>query len=225
MLKLVMANKNYSSWSVRPWFFMTAAKIPFEVVVVGLGDSSTATEIAKWSPSGRLPVLVLEDGSTVWDSLAIGEHLAEAFPDRGVWPRDPKLRRLARSACAEMHAGFGEVRRVLNCNARKRYAPNVWRDQAGGPEAVSAIEQEIGRIHQLWESLLSASSGPFLCGSFGYVDAFFVPVVSRFATYGVASSGAAAAYRSAVEAHPTYQQWQAEALAEPLTIAKYEYPT
>jgi glutathione S-transferase len=223
MPTLVMANKNYSSWSVRPWFFLRAAGILFEEKVVGLGTPGFADTIPKLSPSGRVPALVLDDGEVVYDSLAIGEHLAEAYPDKGIWPSDARARRRARAACAEMHAGFADMRHVLTCNLRRRYAPDVWRRVAATPERIAAVEADIARMHALWTSLLDASGGPFLCGSFGFVDAYFVPVVSRFATYGVESSGAASSYRAAIEALPTYRQWLAEAEAEPLTIAKYEY--
>lgn len=223
MPTLVMANKNYSSWSVRPWFFLRAAGILFEEKVVGLGTPGFAETIAKVSPSGRLPAFVLDDGEVVWDSLAIGEHLAEAYPDKGVWPADAKARRRARSACAEMHAGFAELRNVLTCNARRSYPADVWRKVAKTPERIAAVEADLARMHALWTELLEASGGPFLCGNVGFVDAYFVPVVSRFATYGIESSGAASSYRSSVAALPTYRQWLDEAKAESLTVPKYEY--
>lgn len=223
MPTLVMANKNYSSWSVRPWFFLRASGILFEEKVVGLGQSTTALDIAKWSPSGRLPAFILDDGETIWDSLAIGEYLAEANPDKGVWPSDARARRRARSACAEMHAGFSEMRRVLNCNVRRRYAPATWRKAAGSADAIAGVEADIARMHRLWIELLQVSGGPFLCGKLGFVDAYFVPVVSRLATYGIESDDAALTYRNTVEALPTYQTWLAEARAEPFTIAHYEY--
>lgn len=223
MPTLVMANKNYSSWSVRPWFFLRAVGILFEETVVGLGTPGFAQTVAKVSPSGRLPVFVLDDGEAIYDSLAIGEHLAERYPDKGVWPADGKARRRARSAAAEMHAGFADMRHVLTCNARRRYSPAVWRKVAATTDRVAAVEGDIARVHALWTELCEASGGPFLCGSFGFVDAYFVPVVSRFATYGIESSGVALSYRNAIEALPTYQQWLDEARAEPLKIAKYEY--
>jgi glutathione S-transferase len=223
MPTLVMANKNYSSWSVRPWFFLRAVGILFEEKVVGLGTPGFAQTVAKVSPSGRLPALVLDDGETIYDSLAIGEHLAEQYPEQGVWPADAKARRRARSAAAEMHSGFGDMRHVLTCNARRKYSPSVWRKVASADDRVAAVEADIARMHALWSELLDASGGPFLCGSFSFVDAYFVPVVSRFATYGIESTGAGSSYRSAIEALPTYRQWLDEARAESLTIPKYEY--
>ncbi len=223
MPTLVMANKNYSSWSVRPWFFLRAVGILFEEKVVGLGTPGFAPTVAKVSPSGRLPAFVLDDGETVYDSLSIGEHLAEQYPDKGVWPADAKARRRARSACAEMHSGFGDLRHVLTCNARRRYSPATWRKVASAEGRVAAVEADITRMHALWTELVEASGGPFLCGPFGFVDAYFVPVISRFATYGIESSGAASSYRSTVLALPTYNQWLDEARAESLSIAKYEY--
>lgn len=223
MPTLVMANKNYSSWSVRPWFFLRAVGILFEEEVVGLGTPGFAQTVARVSPSGRLPAFVLDDGETIYDSLAIGEHLAEQYPEKGVWPADAKARRRARSAAAEMHSGFGDMRHVLTCNARRRYPSTTWRKVAEKEGRVAAVEADIARMHALWSELVQASGGPFLCGAFGFVDAYFVPVVSRFATYGIESSGAASSYRSAIEATPTWGQWQQEARAETLTIPKYEY--
>ncbi len=224
MTTLVMGNINYSSWSIRPWFFLTHAKIPFQARVLPMNLASFAADVAAASPSKRVPVLVLDDGSQVWDTIAIGETIAEEWPEAGVWPKDAKLRRLARSACAEMHSSFGEMRRVLTCNARTRYAPARWREVAGTPEAVAGVESDIDRMHALWSSLLEASGGPFLAGERAtWVDAFFAPVVSRLLTYSVSSPAPLAAYRARVEALPAWQAWMDAAAAEPHTIDKYEY--
>ncbi|NUP09100.1 MAG: glutathione S-transferase [Polyangiaceae bacterium] len=223
MALLLMGNKNYSSWSIRPWFFIRHAGLAIEDKVIPLDEVATSAEIGRFSPSKRVPVLVLPEGDVVWDSLAIGEYLAETHPASGVWPVEAAARRRARSACAEMHSSFGELRRVLTCNKRARYAPDAWRKIAGGKEAEAAIEADIDRVHALWKMLLDASGGPFLCGAFGYVDAFFVPVVSRFATYGITSPADAQAYRARVEALPTYTRWEEEAVAETWSIEKYEY--
>jgi glutathione S-transferase len=227
---LYMGNKNYSSWSIRPWFFMRQAGIDFECRVLPMNLPSFAEDVARISPSRRVPVLDLGAGhagerDVVWDSLAIGETLAELYPDSGVWPADAPDRRLARAACAEMHAGFGELRRVLTCNARRVYPADAWRRYAGDVAAQAAVLADVARVHELWDQLLTASSGPFLGGpTFGYVDAFFVPVVSRFRTYAMPSPRASgAAYRARIEALPTWAEWMREAEAEPHTIDKYEY--
>lgn len=218
-----MANKNYSSWSVRPWFFLQHAGIPFRERLIALQQPGYEAEIKRWSPSGRVPVLRLDDGDVVWDTLAIGECLAELYPDSGVWPSEARARRRARSAAAEMHSGFFELRRVCTCNARTRYAPDAWRQVAGGAAAEAAVLAEVARVEELWTGLLEASGGPFLCGAFGYVDAYFVPVVSRLDTYGFVSGDAAARYRAAVQGSSTYATWLDQARAETLTIARYEY--
>jgi len=221
---LVMGNKNYSSWSIRPWFFVREVDLPIEDRVVPFDEPGTAEEFARVSPSKRVPVLLLAEGEVIWDSLSIGEYLHETWPHKGVWPSEVKLRRLARSACAEMHAGFSEMRRVLTCNVRASYAPEGWRAVAGGREAELAVEADVARIHELWATLLRASGGPFLCGEFGYVDAFFAPVVSRLATYGMESPPAASSYRTKIMELRTYRLWLEQARAEKWVVTRYEYP-
>lgn len=224
MTTLVMGNINYSSWSVRPWFFLTHAEIPFEARVLPMDTPSFATDVATWSPSKRVPVLVLDDGTRVWDSLAIGETIAEVWPESGVWPNDTKLRRLARSACAEMHSAFMEMRRVMPCNARTRYAGTRWRENAGAPEAIAAVQADLDRMHALWQTLLQASGGPFLAGDrASYVDAFFAPVVSRFISYAVTSPADADAWRTKLQSLPAWQKWMQAAATEPYMIEKYEF--
>jgi glutathione S-transferase len=221
---LVMGNKNYSSWSVRPWFFFVQAGIECEVRVIPLDTPTFREEIAHWSPTRRVPVLRMPGGDVVWDTLAIGEAVAEEWPEAGVWPDDIRLRRLARSACAEMHAGFAALRKVLCCNARRRYADGAWRTFAGSSDRVMAVESDLARMCELWRSLLEASGGPFLGGArFGYVDAYFAPVVSRFATYAIESADDLTAYRNLIEGLPAWQTWMQDAAAEPWTLAHEEY--
>jgi glutathione S-transferase len=220
---LVMGNKNYSSWSIRPWFFIRAADLPIEDRVVPFDEPGSSEELARVSPSRRVPVLVLTGGEVIWDSLAIGEHLHETWPDKGVWPSDARLRRLARSACAEMHSGFSELRRVLTCNVRAAYAPEAWRMIAGGKDAELAVEADVARVHELWGTLLDASGGPFLCGQLGYVDAFFAPVGSRLATYGIESPSPSSSYRNKMMELPTYRLLIEQARAEKWLVARYEY--
>lgn len=223
-MRLTLGNKNYSSWSIRPYFFVRQAGIPCEERVLHLDQPSFGEAVAKASPSSRVPVLELDDGSVVWDSFAIGLTLAELFPESHAFPESPRLRRLAWSACAEMHAGFTDMRRVLICNARRRYAKDQWRRVAGGPEGEALVLGDAHRIEALLAMLLSASGGPFLCGAFGYVDAYFVPVLSRFRTYGLDLTPTTEAYAARIEALPAHVTWRAEAAAEPNVVEKYEYP-
>lgn len=222
-MRLWIGNRNYSSWSIRPWFFMKHANLPCEERVLYMDEASFSTDVASVSPSKRVPVLELDDGQVVWDSLAIGLTFAELFPEANVFPRDAKVRRLAYSACAEMHSGFADLRRVLTCNARKRYAKDAWKsvtDEA----SIAAVLADCARVSALFSMLLDASGGPFLGGAaFGYVDAYFVPVLSRFRTYRIELSERVEAYARAVEALPTHVEWMKLATAETHVIAKYEY--
>jgi glutathione S-transferase len=215
-LKLVIGNKNYSSWSMRPWVAMTAFGIPFEEVRIALGKPETSSLIAQHTAAGRVPVLV-SGKTTVWDSLAICEYLAEQFPDKGLWPRDVVARTLARSICAEMHSGFTGLRSAMWMNIRASF-PGKGRT----PEA----QADIARVCEIWEDCL-ARSGPhhFLFGDFSIADAYYAPVVMRFRTYGVWLPPALQAYVDRVVAHPAVAQWIDEALKETDRLEKYDiYP-
>ncbi|MGH8806323.1 MAG: glutathione S-transferase family protein [Noviherbaspirillum sp.] len=215
-LKLVIGNKNYSSWSMRPWLALTAFGIPFEEVRISLGRPDTSLHIAQHSMAGRVPVLVAGE-TTVWDSLAICEYLAEQFPDKGLWPHDVAARATARAICAEMHSGFTGLRSAMWMNIRASF-PGKGRT----PEAQS----DIARICEIWEDCL-ARSGPhdFLFGDFSIADAYFAPVVMRFRTYGVWLAPALQAYVDRVVAHPAVAQWMREAVAENDRLEKYDvYP-
>jgi glutathione S-transferase len=215
-LKLVIGNKNYSSWSMRPWVAMTAFGIPFEEVRVSLGKPETSSMIAQHSAAGKVPVLVAGQ-TTVWDSLAICEYLAEQFPDKGLWPHDVEARALARSICAEMHSGFAGLRSAMFMNIRASF-PGKGRT----PEA----QADIARICEIWEDCL-ARSGPhqFLFGDFSIADAYYAPVVMRFRTYAVWLPPVLQAYVDRVAAHPAVAQWINEALKETELLEKYEsYP-
>lgn len=215
-LKLVIGNKNYSTWSMRPWVAMTAFGIPFEEVHIPLDRPDTGARIAQYSSAERVPVLVAGK-TTIWDSLAICEFLAEQFPDKELWPRDVAARAIARSVCAEMHSGFGGLRSAMWMNIRLRF-PGKGRT----PEA----QGDIGRICEIWEDCLTrAGAHRFLFGEFSIADAFFAPVVMRFLTYGVSLAPALQAYVERVVAHPAVAQWMQDALAETTHIAKYDsYP-
>jgi glutathione S-transferase len=213
--KLIIANKNYSSWSMRPWVAMTAFGIPFEEVRIALDKPDTSAKIAQYAKSGRLPVL-LADRITIWDSLAICEYLAERFPEKSMWPTDTLARAMARCICAEMHSGFGGLRNAMAMNIRGRF-PGKGRT----PEA----QGDIGRICEIWEECLSHfGHHDFLFGDFSIADAYFAPVVTRFQTYDVFLGAALQGYMERVLAHPAVARWISQALAETDVISKYETP-
>ena len=204
-LTLVIGNKNYSSWSMRPWVALSAFGIPFNEVRVLLDESDTAERIADYSGAGRVPVLLAGD-MTIWDSLAICEYLAEQFPDLHLWPRDVAARAMARSVCAEMHAGFSGLRSAMSMNIRASFPGRGRSAEAQG---------DIGRICEIWEECLSRfGHHQFLFGPFSIADAFFAPVVMRFRTYGVPLAPALQAYCERMQAHPAVARWVREALAE-----------
>jgi glutathione S-transferase len=211
-LQLVIGNKNYSSWSMRPWVLMRQLGIPFEERKLRFDmdpDSAFRRAVAAVSPAGLVPVLV-DDGFPVWDTLAIVEYLHERFPDRGVWPADARARARARSNCAEMHAGFGALRSHCTMNIEAslpEVGAKVWAEQP-------AVQQNVVRIESMWADALAASGGPFLFGAFSAADAYFAPVVMRFKTYALPVSDATRAYMVRVQAAPGVQAFVADALAE-----------
>jgi len=212
-LTLVIGNKNYSSWSMRPWVAMTAFGIPFQEVRVLLDKPDTATRIAEYSGAGRVPVLVAGE-ITIWDSLAICEYLAEQFPDLHMWPQDVAARAMARSVAAEMHSGFAGLRSAMSMNIRVSL-PGRGRT----PES----QGDIGRACEIWEECLSRfGHHQFLFGDFSIADAFFAPVVMRFKTYGVSLAPALQAYCDRMQAHPAVARWVREALAETETAAFHD---
>lgn len=206
MYELYIANKNYSSWSLRPWLLLSELGIPFEERLVSFlpGTGSSWSAFRTFSPNGKVPCL--RDGDTVvWDSLAIAEYLAERH--LGVWPSDPKTRAWARCAVAEMHSGFAALRTycALNCGLRMRL-----------PESLpAALRADIARIDELWSEGLGRFGGPFLAGNaFGAVDAFFAPVAFRIQTYGLSLGDAATAYAHRLRELPPMRRWYADALQE-----------
>lgn len=213
MPKLYIGNKNYSSWSMRPWVLMRQAGIAFEEVKVRFDsfapDSQFKRSLQGISPTGKVPVLV--DGPlVVWDSLAIAETLAEQYPDKHLWPQDPVARAQGRSACAEMHSGFTALRSHCPMNIEARLpdiGAIVWRDQA-------TVRADVQRLAELWGALLQASGGPLLLGRFSIADAYFAPVCMRLITYGLPVPPHIAAYVERVRALPGVQDWIAGALAE-----------
>jgi len=204
---LVIGNKNYSSWSLRPWLPLKVAGVSFTEVKVLLDQPDTAAKIAVHSPSGRVPVLI-HGGLRIWDSLAICEYVAESFPAARLWPVTADVRATARSVSAEMHSGFAALRRDLPMNIRERL-PRKW-----GAD----VQADIDRIVRIWQDCRAAAAaqGPFLFGAFSIADAMFAPVATRFRTYGVPVPPACAAYIEAIVSLPAFLEWEAEALAEPV---------
>ena len=213
MLKIIVGNKKYSSWSLRAWLVLKHAGVPFEEIVVGLDLPDTATNIRKYSPSGRVPALI--DGDvTVWDSLAIAEYLNEKFPDKRLWPQGAGERARARSVAAEMHSGFANLRNDCSMKILQQYPYKAPR-----PETQAEIE----RIVAIWEDCLQRSGGPFLFGKEPCIaDAFYAPVVSRVRTYSLPVSGAARAYCDTIWAWPAVQAWVADAQRETLRAKLHE---
>jgi glutathione S-transferase len=212
-LTLVIGNKNYSSWSMRPWVAAVAFGIPFNELRVLLDQPDTAANIARYSHAGRVPVLLAGD-ITVWDSLAICEYLAEQFPDQHMWPQDVAARAMARSVSAEMHSGFTGLRNAMSMNIRASLP---------GRGRTNDAQADIGRICEIWEDCLSRfGHHNFLFGEFSIADAFYAPVVMRFKTYGVSLAPALQAYCERVQAHPAVARWVSEALAETEIAGKHE---
>lgn len=211
MYTLLIANKNYSSWSLRPWVLMQTLGLTFVERLLPFGQAVDGQTIASLSPSGRVPVLE-HQGLKVWDSLAIVEYLAERHPQ--VWPAEPAARAFARCAAAEMHSGFAALRNVcsMNCGARVRLH-----------EVSAGLQADLTRLEQLWQQGLSDFGGPWLAGSsFTAVDAFFAPVAFRAQSYGLSFGSASTAYLQRLLDLPAMQQWYAEGLAEPWRDTAHE---
>jgi glutathione S-transferase len=213
MLKLYIGNKNYSSWSMRPWVLLTQAGIPFEEILLRFDSFEAGSQfkqkIGALNPTGKVPVLA-DDGLLVWDTLAIAEYLAESFPDKHLWPQDARQRARARSICAEMHSGFGALRSACTMNVEARLpeiGQLIWRDQSG-------VRADVARLVAMWRELLAESGGPMLFGEFSIADAFFAPVCMRLITYALPVPADIAAYIERVSALPGVKGWIDGALAE-----------
>jgi len=212
-MQLYIGNKNYSSWSMRPWVLMKQAGIPFEEVMLRFDaftpGSRFKTELARLTPAGRVPVLV-DDGLAVWDTLAIAEYLAERFPHKQLCPAETKSRVRARSVCAEMHSGFGALRSHFPMNIEARLpeiGAKALAEQAG-------VRSDLERIVQMWSELLRQHGGPLLFGEFSIADAYFAPVVMRFVTYAPPLPAEVSAYMDRIKALPGVAAWIEGALAE-----------
>ena len=212
-MQLYIGNKNYSSWSMRPWVLMRQAGIAFDEVKLRFDafspDSRFKREIARVTPAGRVPVLV-DAGFAVWDTLAIAEYLAEKFSDKALWPADAEARARARSICCEMHSGFGALRGHFPMNigaSLPAVGERVLREQP-------AVREDLDRITSMWRASLDAHGGPLLFGQFSITDAMFAPVVTRLMTYRVSVDQDIALYMQRVAALPGVAAWVADALAE-----------
>ncbi|WP_417667059.1 glutathione S-transferase family protein [Roseibium sp.] len=211
-MELVIGNKNYSSWSLRPWLAMTHAGIPFAETVIPFDFENGNPEIRKVSPSGKVPLL--KDGDLViWETLAILEYVAERFPDAGLWPKEAPARARARSVSAEMASGFSALRAACPMNMRRK--PSCY----GIDEAAQA---DVERVIELWHDCLSRSGGPFLFGEFTIADAMYAPVVSRFETYELTDDPDALAYMARIIALPAWKSWREAGERESWVVAASE---
>jgi glutathione S-transferase len=214
-LTLVIGNKNYSSWSMRPWLALKASGIAFEEMFIPLYTGAADKQrILDVTPAGKVPALI--DGDViVWDSLAIIEYLAERFPEAGLWPAEPASRAHARSLSAEMHSGFAALRNECGMNLHRPIGAKALSDNA---------RADIARIQELWTDCRQrfAKAGPFLFGAFSAADAMYGPVVHRFRTYAIDVTPPARAYMNTMMSFPAFQRWTDQGLAETLVIERLE---
>lgn len=215
MYVLYFGNRNYSSWSLRPWLLMTHFGIAFEERPVEVSGKGANVNHRAYSANGLVPCLHA-DGFQVWDSLAIAEFLAERHP--GMWPADPLARARARSVSCEMHSGFGRLRAAMPMNVKLRLK---------GGAAIADVRSDIDRVAEIWQESrdqFAGALGPYLFGGFSIADAMYAPVVWRFHTYNVDLPPAAAAYRDTLLAHPGMRAWERGALAESTAFPHYDAP-
>ncbi|CDN49958.1 glutathione S-transferase family protein [Neorhizobium galegae] len=211
-LTLYIGNKNYSSWSFRPWIALTAAGIPFEEVLIPFDFPAGNPKFKTISPTGKVPVLHQGD-IRVWESLSIIEYAAELFPDKGIWPKAAADRAVARSVSTEMISGFGALRNACPMNMRRPKASIALAD---------GVMDDVARIETIWRELRAKSGGPFLFGEFSGADAMFAPVVSRFDVYDLVTDPETLAYVAAMKSHPAWLKWQDAALAETWIVPEDE---
>jgi glutathione S-transferase len=205
---LIIGNKNYSSWSFRPWIAMAEGGIAFDETLVPFNDDAGNPEFLKYSPAGRVPVLKHGD-LTLWESLAILEYLAETFPDAQLWPQDAGKRAMARVVANEMHAGFGALRARCPMNMRRPVA---------GIGDNPAVAKDVGRIVELWRDALAASGGPFLFGAFSNADAMYAPVVNRLHVYDLTDDSTARGYMDQMMSLKTWKDWEEAGRNEPWVV-------
>ena len=213
MPTLVIGNKLYSSWSLRPWLLLRQLGIAFDEVMIPLDQPDTRARILAHSPGGKVPILV-DEGFSVWESVAIMEHVADTRSDLPVWPVDPAARAMARSVAAEMHAGFGALRSACPMNLGKRYAA---RDRG------EAVARDVARVTAIWrEARERFGGGPFLFGAFSAADAMYAPVVTRLDTYAIPVDPVSRAYMDTILGLPAFREWLEAAFDEPWVIAHDE---
>jgi glutathione S-transferase len=213
-LHLTIGNKNYSSWSLRPWLALKVAGIPFDETVIPIYVPGSKEKFLERSPAGKVPIL--QDGAvTVWESLAILEYIAEKFPDAALWPADAASRARARAIASEMHAGFVPLRRQCPMNMWRPVKKLALNDDTAANAA---------RIDAMWTDCRArfGGGGPFLFGRFSAADAMYAPVVSRFHTYGIEVGAPSMAYMQAMMALPAWQEWHAAALKEEWVLKESE---
>ena len=213
MLKLVIANKLYSSWSLHPWLVLRSFAIPFEEIVIPLRQTDSRARVLEFSPSGKVPALI--DGDlTIWESMAIIEYIAETFPNAGIWPKDRKARAHARSISNEMHSGFQALRQGCPMDAGARYKM---------PEITEGMQANIDRIETIWAEArtMFGGAGPYLYGAFSAADAMYAPIAFRLDGYSIPVSAETRRYIDTILRHPDVAHWQAAALKEPWMIADY----
>ncbi|HEX4737820.1 MAG TPA: glutathione S-transferase family protein [Allosphingosinicella sp.] len=219
MLKLIIGNKAYSSWSLRGWLAVKQSGLPFEEITVPMFDEdwNKRQQGDEFAPSGGKVPILWDDKTVIWDSLAIIEWLADKTDRARYWPKDDVARGMARSMAAEMHSSYATLRREYGMNVRKQFPAKPMSDE---------LRTEIVRILELWAQARArhGSGGPYLFGTFGAVDIMFAPVVMRFVTYSVPVPRFAAAYMEAMLAHPWMRQWIEAAQEEPWVIEQYEQP-
>jgi len=205
-LTLVIGNKNYSSWSLRPWLLLKQAQIPFKEILIPLYEGDYKEQILKYSHHGKVPILI-HQSETVWESLAIGEYVADLFPQKELWPKNVHDRAVARSISSEMHSGFVHLRTNMPMNLRASH-PGKGRT----PES----QRDIARVLEIWEGCREQfkAKGPFLFGHFTVADAMFAPVVTRFRTYGVDLTGPCAEYSKTILNLPSFKEWEKEGIKE-----------
>lgn len=211
-LTLYVGNKNYSSWSLRPWLALEACGIPFEDVVIPFDFSAGNPKFKEISPTGRVPVLHHGD-IRVWESLAIIEYAAELFPEAGLWPEDAAERAVARSYSMEMLSGFRALRNACPMNIRR---------EKRAIDLPDGVMDDVERIETIWREAVARSGGPFLFGRFTAADAMFAPVVSRFEVYDLTRKQSSLEYMDAVKTHPAFRKWQEAALNESWIVAEDE---
>ncbi len=210
-MKLIIGNKRYSSWSLRPWVLMKHFNIPFEEILIKLDMPDTTINIKKYNPTGKVPALIDND-FLIWESAAIMEYLNERFPEKNMYPKDLKARALARALSMEMHAGFGKMRELLSFNIRNNFTDFDY----------SPAVEDINRVKQIWTEALTKSKGPFLFGDFSIADAMYAPVVGRFKSYGVPVDGLVKNYCDSVMNLPAMKEWYEGAMKEDFVAANHK---